>query len=134
SVFGLIMRIFKAATLLIIAPPVVAIMPLDGGKAYQQWRQSFIGVVLGAYGVVVAMNVFLLIMKVIEDAGITLFPDTGFYMFANAFVNLLLILVGVMMLNDISEFVADIIGKGDDVLSSASSVGQKIVGAGLTAA
>lgn len=133
AAFGMIMRLFKATALFIIAPPVVALMPLDNGNAFKQWRTSFIGSIISAYGVVIALNIFFLIMPVLEN--IKIFDPSNWLNYANnALVYLLFVVVGLMSVTKISKIVSDIAGKGDDALSEGTAVGKKITGAAINTA
>lgn len=133
AAFGMIMRLFKATALFIIAPPVVALMPLDNGNAFKQWRTNFIGSIISAYGVIVALNIFFLVMPVLEN--IKIFNPNGFAGVMNygnnALVYLMFVIVGLMSVSKISKVVSDVAGKGDDALSEGSAVGKKITGAAI---
>lgn len=133
AAFGMIMRLFKATALFVIAPPVVALMPLDNGNAFKQWRTNFIGSIISAYGVIIALNIFFLVMPVLEN--IKLFNPNGFLGVLNygnnALVYLLFVIVGLMSVSKISKVVSDVAGKGDDALAEGSAVGKKITGAAI---
>lgn len=133
AAFGMIMRLFKATALFIISPPVVALMPLDNGNAFKQWRTNFIGSIISAYGVVIALNIFFLIMPILEN--IKLFDPTGIKGILNygnnALVYLLFVIVGLMSVSKISKVISDVAGKGDDALADGTAVGKKITGAAI---
>ncbi len=64
---GLTKRIFKLVILFCISPPIIAISPLDGGKALGNWKKNFIGSVLSAYATVVALNLVFLLFGPIQQ-------------------------------------------------------------------
>ena len=73
--FGMIMRLFKGVVLFMISPPMVALMPLDGGSAFKQWRTGFLKQILSAYGTIVGLNLLFLILPVLGN--INLFNPAG---------------------------------------------------------
>lgn len=128
AVFGLIMRLYKLVILFVISPPAVAIMPLDGGNALKQWRDKFIGNVVGVYGVVVALNLFFIILPMLKQ--IKLFDPSNFAnYYYNNFTYLIMVVVGCYMFKDLSKLVSDIFGKGEDILSSGSAMASKATSA-----
>ena len=52
-------RIYEIILLFIMSPVLLAMMPLDEGKAIKDWRTTFLQKVLMVYAPVVAMNLFL---------------------------------------------------------------------------
>ncbi|MBQ7307923.1 MAG: hypothetical protein IJW82_05270 [Clostridia bacterium] len=73
-IFGLIKRMYTLVVLFIISPPIIALYPLDEGRALGSWRQSFIGNTISAYATIVGMNIYLMLMGVFQT--VTLFADT----------------------------------------------------------
>lgn len=129
SSFGLIMRVFKTVMLFIISPPIISIMPIDGGKAYQNWRTQFLGAVLGAYGVIVAMNSFFLVITVMDKSNITFFSSGALseYFGYNYYMRLLFMLVGLYMVKDMSKLISGLVGSGDgDVFNSGAGMAKKV--------
>ncbi len=142
AAFGLIMRLYKGAFLFIISPPIVAVMPLDGGGGFKQWRGLFLGAVIGAYGVVLSLNLFFLLLPILKkiqlfDPNATAFGiDTGNEMansflatnyYYNNFVYLLFVVVGCYMFKNLSKMIASIFN-AEDVLDTGSEMSGKAVG------
>ncbi len=125
--FGLVMRLYKVVALFIISPGVIALQPLDGGNAYKAWRKNFIGSVLGAYGTVIALNLFFFLIGIIKN--INLFtPASGLGADWNPFnvwAQCIFILVGLLMLNDMSKLISGYIG-GEDVLESGTKMAKSV--------
>lgn len=138
--FGLVMRLFKAAILFMISPPVIAIAPLDKGNAFQSWRKQFVSEVLAGYGAILGLNLFFIIMPILNN--INLFPDLGgatsltgttpgadvsttFGGFGGTIYNdlahLLFTLVGLYMMKDLIKMIGDIAGGSD-----ATGAGEKM--------
>ena len=128
--FGLIMRMYKIAALFIISPGVIALQPLDGGNAYKSWRKNFIGSVLGAYGIVIALNLFFFLISIINT--IKLFPEENtLQIMVNAPVNFwikaVFTLVGLLMINDLSAQISGYLG-ADDALKQGEGMAKNVGG------
>ncbi len=142
--FGMIMRMYKGAVLFVISPAMSGLMPLDNGKAFARWRESFIKQILSAYGTIVAMNLLFILLPIVSN--INLFGSTDFngtilsndVGSLNAFVQMLFTLTGLFMLKDMSSTIAGMIGADDagaagagmagKVLGSAAKIGTVAVG------
>ena len=59
-------RIFEMMILMLVSPFFVATMPIDDGKFFKAWMQSFSGKLFGAYGGYLAMRVYLSIIPLIN--------------------------------------------------------------------
>ena len=57
-----IQRIFDIILLYIISPVSVSTIPLDEGNRFRVWKDMLISKILGAYGIILVMNLFFLIM------------------------------------------------------------------------
>ena len=122
--FGLIMRMYKITALFIISPGVIALEPLDGGNAYKGWRKNFIGTTLGAFGVVISLNLFFFLIGTINS--IKLFPESNTLEILNNgpinyWIKAVFTLVGLLMINDLSKQISGYIG-ADDALGDGSKM------------
>lgn len=129
---GMIMRLYNLVVLFIISPPVAALMPLDGGNAYKNWRQKFIGSTISAYGTIVGLNLFFQIVPIVQS--INLFDpnaspghelmniNNGFY---NRLTQLLFVLVGCLMIKDISKMISSIIG-AEDAMDAGAGMSKQV--------
>lgn len=122
AMVGMIMRIYMAIILYVISPPIVAMYVLDEGSAYKNWRQRFIGTVLSGYGTVVAFNLYMMIAEVVSGSEILKFFGSDFL---NRAVELIFLLVGAMMLKNISKTISGIIG-ADDAMEQGEGIGKQI--------
>ncbi|MCR4584935.1 MAG: hypothetical protein K5686_04355 [Lachnospiraceae bacterium] len=62
GVFKFINRMYNILILFILAPFFAASQPLDDGEKFKSWKDLFVGQLFSAYGSVVAMQIYLLIM------------------------------------------------------------------------
>ncbi len=140
--FGMIMRIYTAIMLFIISPGVIGIWPLDGGKAFSSWRTKFVGSILSAYGVVVALNLYFVIAGALDN--VALFSQEALswgtnggaitvLLWAiipgiNATVRALFVIVGALMVSSMSSTISSLIG-ADDGLKQGGDMTGKVAGA-----
>ena len=62
SSVSFIQRIFDIILLYIISPVSASTIPLDDGNRFRVWKDMIISKLLGAYGIILVMNLFFLIM------------------------------------------------------------------------
>ena len=143
TAFGLVMRLFKAVILFMISPPVIAIAPLDKGNAFQTWRKQFISEVLGAYGAVIGLNLFFMVLPLInninlfalssvggEVVGITSNAGSGATLggyggnILDDLAHLLFTIVGLYMVKDLIKLISNIAG-GTDALAEGEAMAKK---------
>ncbi len=67
---GLGKRAIELAVLLVISPPIIAVMPLDNGAMFGKWKTEFIKRVLNTYAPVVAMNLYFIIIPLIMNINV----------------------------------------------------------------
>ncbi len=123
---GLMRRIIEMVALFIVSPPLVAIMPLDGGKAFGKWRESFVSKALSALAAVVGMNVLLMILPYFLDIDLFNIP------LLDIIFNSLFVIVGLTMVEGFIGLVSKMIGAEDANKSGSDSIGK--VGATLSKA
>lgn len=75
---GLVKRIFDIVMLFIIMPLITSTIPLDDGARFKSWRDSVVSKVVLAYGAVLSVNVFLLIVPIINTLQFDQLGWTGF--------------------------------------------------------
>ncbi len=65
-------RILLLLCLYLVAPLVAALMPYDGGRAFKSWKNMFLAFSMAAFGPILAMRLYLLVvMAVVTDQTIT---------------------------------------------------------------
>lgn len=137
-IMGLITRLFMCIGLFLVAPPLFGLSPIDGGKAGKSWTENFVKQVLMAYGAVVGMNLFFLILPYINNIS---FFNIGI---ADYFVQALIIITGLVTIKAFIAMASGLIGGADanktgadvkeEVGSVAAKAGKMTIGAAKIAA
>jgi len=70
-----VVRLFTLVSLYIVAPPFIAIMPLDDGEKFKQWMTAFIVQCFGIFGNVIPMRLLLIFIPIILNSDLVLFPN-----------------------------------------------------------
>lgn len=118
---GLIARLYKLAALFIISPAAIGLQPLDDGAAYKKWRGEFIKNVLSCYGIIVALNLYFVIVGVLQT--VELWPGWLNYI-PNKFVQFMMVLTGATMINDLAGTLGSLIGAGDVMADGAKATSE----------
>ena len=63
----LVIRVYDIIFLMLVMPLPLAAYPLDDGARFGEWRKTIISKVFLAYGTIIAVNVYLLIIEVINN-------------------------------------------------------------------
>lgn len=106
-IMGLIARLFMCIGLFLVAPPLFGLAPLDGGKAGKSWRENFMKQALMAYGAVVGMNIFFLILPYMNEI------DFFNIAIADYFAQTLIIIVGLVTVKAFISVLSSLIGAED---------------------
>ena len=104
SVITFVQRIFDVVFLFILSPVSVSTIPLDDGQRFKLWREMLISKVLSGYGIVLAMNLFFLIIPKISE--IRFFDNN----FKNGIIQLLFIIGGAFAVTKSNLVVAQLTG------------------------
>lgn len=113
-VFGLMGRLLQVVALFVIYPAFIGIMPLDDGNAFGQWRKQFTSDILMAFGAVVGMNVFFLILPYFDQMSFFNEP------FLDGIANMIIILAGLTLVKKFIGLVSKFAGGGDANESGSS--------------
>ena len=120
---GLAKRIIEIVALFIISPPIIAIMPLDEGKAFQNWRKAFLGRAVSAYGVILGFNIIFLIMPYIQL--IHIFPSGNFgYELINVIVASIFAILCLQLVQSFMTMLSKMVGAEDIAASGEKMVDQ----------
>lgn len=133
-IFGLITRLIQCLALFLIYSPLIGIIPLDGGNGYKSWKKSFIENILMAYGAVIGMNLFFLILP--------FFYEISFFnnIVLDRIMSMLFIIAGLSLIKKFMKLLSGFIGAADandtgkDVAEGFKSTGAKAAGMGMAAA
>ena len=114
-IFGLMVRFFLSIILFLVMPPLAGLAPLDDGKAFGQWRTTFIKQVIIAYAAVVGMNLVLILLPYINKIDFFDIP------IADLVVQTLFIIVGLVAIKNVINVLSQVIGS-DDLRAQGDSV------------
>ncbi|MBR3885693.1 MAG: hypothetical protein IKJ33_04460 [Clostridia bacterium] len=104
SAVTFIQRIFDIVLLYIISPVSVSTIPVDNGNRFRIWRDMTISKVLGAYGIILSMNLFFIIIPQVST--ITFFADS----FKNGIVKILFLIGGAFAVTKANLVIAQLTG------------------------
>ena len=99
-----VQRIFDIILLYIVSPASVSTIPLDEGGRFRIWREMLISKVLGAYGIILSMNIFFLIIPQVSQ--ISFFGNA----FKDGIVQILFILGGAFSITKANMIIAQLTG------------------------
>jgi hypothetical protein len=131
-----VQRIFDVILLYLVSPVSIATIPLDEGNRFKVWKDMMVGKILSAYGIILVMNLFFLIIPQVYQ--IRFFDGD----FQNGIVYILFLIGGSFAISKANDIIARLCGSdaGRNELSSmiynarsgmalAHSVNTKIGGA-----
>ncbi len=133
-VLGLITRIIKSAALFLIYPALLGLAPLDDFGGFKNWRKEFMQQMLMAFGAIVGMNLFFLLLPFLNNIQFFNIPPMDYIM------NILIVIAGLSMVKAFIGFLSGLIGgadavkTGDDSKAGIKEVGGKAIGGALAAA
>lgn len=104
SAVTFIQRIFDIVLLYIISPVSVSTIPVDDGNRFRIWRDMTISKVLGAYGIILSMNLFFIIIP--QITAITFFENA----FKNGIVKILFLIGGAFAVTKANLVIAQLTG------------------------
>ena len=67
SIIGFVQRLMMIIILYIISPLFVAYMPLDEGKSFNMWKDTFVAYLVSALSPIVTMKLFIMILPYMMD-------------------------------------------------------------------
>lgn len=127
---GLMKRILEMVALFIISPPIVAVFPLDGGKSFGEWRKTFISKALSAYGAIIGMNIFFLILPYLNEikffaSGMGIgFSVDGAIAMVNLIISTLFIITGLVVVESFIELISGIVGSESVAKTGGESIAK----------
>lgn len=123
-VFGLMARMLQIVALFIVFPAFIGIMPLDEGAAFVNWRKQFMSDILMAFGAIVGLNIFFLILPFFNE--ISFFNNY----FLDGIMNMIIIIAGITLVKKFINLVSKFIG-ASDANETGSSVRQEALAAAV---
>lgn len=129
-IMGLMTRLIKSIALFLIYPAILGIAPLDDWGAFKKWRGEFQQQVLMAFGAILGMNLFFLILPYLDNIK---FFNIGLL---DYMVNIVIVITGLVMVKGFIGFMSGLVGGADAVAAGdgvKSEVGKTLAsGAKMT--
>ena len=74
AILNLAKRVYEIIYLYLCMPVSMSTLPLDDGARFKNWREQFVTKIILAYGAVLSVNVFVLLLPLIQSMSI---PNVG---------------------------------------------------------
>lgn len=131
AVLNLAKRVYEIIYLYFCMPVSMSTLPLDDGARFKNWREQFVTKIILAYGAVLSVNVFVLLLPLIQQMSL---PGVG--KFGNSVFTIFMIVGGAMVIPAGQTLFARLFGTADDMHAGGSWLrsayyGGRVVG-GLT--
>lgn len=114
-IIGLMSRLIKSTILFLIYAPTLGLAPMDDFGAFKKWRTEFIQQILMAFGSVIGMNIFFLVLPYINN--IAFF---NIYLI-DAIVSVVVMVTGLMIIKSLISFFSGLVG-GADALKEGDDI------------
>ena len=114
-IIGLMSRLIKSIILFLIYAPTLGLAPMDDFGAFKKWRTEFIQQILMAFGSVIGMNIFFLVLPYINN--IAFF---NIYLI-DAIVSVVVMVTGLMIIKSLISFFSGLVG-GADALKEGDEI------------
>ena len=111
-----VQRIFDVILLYIISPVSISTITLDDGNRFKLWKDMMIGKILSAYGIILVMNLFFLIIPQIYQIQ---FFENGFQ---NGIVCIIFLIGGSFAVTKANDIIARLCGSSQGGNELASMV------------
>ena len=118
-------RLFNLVLLYISGPLFASSMSLDEGGKFQSWLQGFVLQLLGAFGTVMVMRIYLIIMPVLSSNALVFFPNTeGFWgTTINYMAQLILIIGGAFAVSKANTIIFGALS-GNSAMAAGQQMGE----------
>lgn len=110
AVLNLAKRIYEIIYLFFCMPVSMSTLPLDDGARFKNWREQFLTKIILAYGAVLSVNVFALVLPFIQQISI---PNVS--EFGNAVFIIFMTVGGAMLIPAGQTLFARLFGTADDM-------------------
>ena len=110
AILNLAKRVYEIIYLYFCMPVSMSTLPLDDGARFKNWREQFVTKIILAYGAVLSVNVFVLLLPLIQSMSI---PSVG--SFGNAVFTIFMIVGGAMVIPAGQTLFARLFGTADDM-------------------
>ncbi|MCM1236951.1 MAG: hypothetical protein NC489_43300 [Ruminococcus flavefaciens] len=110
ATLNLAKRVYEIFYLFLCMPVSMSTLPLDDGARFKNWREQFVTKIILAYGAVLAVNVFLLLLPLITSMSL---PNVS--SFGNTMFKVFMIVGGAMLIPAGQTLFARLFGTADDM-------------------
>lgn len=110
AILNLAKRIYEIIYIFFCMPVSMSTLPLDDGARFKNWREQFVTKIILAYGAVLSVNVFILILPIIQQMSL---PNVS--SFGNAMFLIFMIVGGAMVIPAGQTLFARLFGTADDM-------------------
>ncbi len=111
TLLSFVERIISLVLLFVIAPLPMSVAPLDDGERFKLWREQTINKFITAYGGILALNIFALMLPLI--ANVNFFPGQGdFVSVVNGIARLLFIIGGAFACRRGMVLIGNLVARG----------------------
>lgn len=110
AILNLAKRTYEIIFMFFCMPVSMSTLPLDDGARFKNWREQFITKIILAYGAVLSVNVFVLILPLIQQMSL---PNVGG--FGNSLFLIFMIVGGAMVIPAGQTLFARLFGQADDM-------------------
>lgn len=126
--FGMVIRLYKCAVLFIISPVVIGMTPINEG-GLGKWRGQFIGQVLSAYGTVMSINLFFIIVRVMLAIEVKFYNMGTFTYWGENFMTALLkaifVMAGCLLIEKFAKEIGGYFG-ADDAMAAGKDMSKQV--------
>ena len=110
AVLNLAKRVYEIVFAYFTMPIAMSTLPLDEGARFKNWRELFVSKLILAYGAVFAVNIFALVLPLINAVHLD-----GVNGFGNAMFTIFMIVGGAMLIPAGQTLFARLFGQADDM-------------------
>ncbi len=140
--FGMIVRLYQCGMLFIISPAVIGMSPVNE-SGLGKWRSEFIGQAISAYGVVLALNIFFVLVRVLLSIDFSFEGVTGYFFGAGLMEGLLkaiIVMGGTLTIEKFSKEIGgyfgakDALSQGKEMEKAVGDVAKKAISTAISVA
>lgn len=115
ATLNLAKRVYEIIFLYFCMPVSMSTLALDDGARFKNWREQFVTKIILAYGAVLSVNIFVLILPFVSQMSL---PNVS--KFGNAMFTIFMIVGGAMVIPAGQTLFARIFGQADDMHAGGS--------------
>jgi len=131
TAFGMIDRLYQCVALFIVSPMVVGMTPVKDSLG--SWRSKFISKALSAYGSIIALNLFFILVTVFLNIDITMNMSKGNILyfstsFMEGLIKSIFVIVGALMIEKLAGDLGQYFGGGNAMSDGKGLAGEATKG------